>query len=259
LAGGAVAEGVLAGRVAIVTGASRGIGRAICLDLGRHGAVVAATSRNRALGEETVSLVSVEGGSARFFEVDVRDEDQVDRLIQAVIEQFGQLDIVVNNAGISRLQGIDTENLAGWSEVLATNLTAPFLLVRHALPHLKASSAAAVVNVGSVLGLVAMRETTAYCAAKGGLHQMTRALALELARWAIRVNCVAPGFIRTEMYEGGHPPDRKARIEQLHALGRVGTPDEVARTVRFLASDDASFVTGACLPVDGGLTAQFGL
>jgi NAD(P)-dependent dehydrogenase (short-subunit alcohol dehydrogenase family) len=249
----------LAGRVAIVTGASRGIGRAVAVDLARNGAVVAAVSRDRASTVETVELVSAAGGRATPFVADLQVEEDIARVVRDVVGANGRVDILVNNAGVSRLSGTDAEDLVGWSEVLATNLTAPFLLTRYASEHLKVSSTGAIVNVGSVLGLVAMPRVTAYCAAKGGLHHMTKQMALDLAPWNVRVNCVAPGFIRTEMYEGGHPPDRKTRIERLHPLGRAGEPEEVARAVTFLVSDAASFVTGACLTVDGGLTSQFGL
>jgi NAD(P)-dependent dehydrogenase (short-subunit alcohol dehydrogenase family) len=249
----------LYGRVALVTGASRGIGRAIALDLARNEAAIAAASRDGGAMGETLEQIEALGGKGLPFEADLRHEDEIVNLIEDVVHALGGLDVLVNNAGVSRLQGADTESREGWDEVITTNLTAPFLLVRHAAKHLKASGAGAVVNVGSVLGLVAMRDATAYCAAKAALQHLTRQQALDLAASNVRVNCVAPGFIRTEMYEDNHPPERKQRIEQLHALGRVGEPDEVARAVTFLASDAASFITGACLTVDGGLTSQFGL
>jgi NAD(P)-dependent dehydrogenase (short-subunit alcohol dehydrogenase family) len=246
-------------RVALVTGASRGIGRAIAVDLARNQAFVAAASRDVSATEGTLAGIASEGGRAAFFEADLRHEEAIVDLIERVIADLGRLDVLVNNAGVSRLEGAASESLEGWNEVLTTNLTAPFLLVRHAADHLKGAGSGAVVNVGSVLGVVAMREASAYCAAKAALHHLTQQQALDLAPWNVRVNCVAPGFIRTEMYEGGHPPERKVKIAELHALGRVGDPEEVARAVTFLASDAASFITGACLLVDGGLTAQFGL
>jgi NAD(P)-dependent dehydrogenase (short-subunit alcohol dehydrogenase family) len=165
----------------------------------------------------------------------------------------------VNNAGIARLEGPESETRAGWDDVIATNLTAAFLLVRLSLEHLKRSPAGAIVNIGSVLGEVVMPDALAYAAAKAGLHHLTRQLAVDLASSGIRANCVVPGFVRTDMYELAHSPERKSRIEQVHALGRVGEPEEIARVVTFLISDDASFVTGACVPADGGLIAQFGL
>jgi NAD(P)-dependent dehydrogenase (short-subunit alcohol dehydrogenase family) len=220
---------------------------------------MAAVSRDVAAMGETLEQIEALGGKGSTFQVDLRREDEIVGLIEDVVHELGGLDVLVNNAGVSRLQGADTESREGWDEVMTTNLTAPFLLVRHAAKHLRASGAGSVVHVGSVLGLVAMRGATAYCAAKAALQHLTRQQALDLAASNVRVNCVAPGFIRTEMFEGNHPPERKKRIEQLHPLGRVGEPDEVARAVTFLASDAASFITGACLTVDGGLTSQFGL
>jgi NAD(P)-dependent dehydrogenase (short-subunit alcohol dehydrogenase family) len=249
----------LGGRIALVTGASRGIGRAIAVDLARNGATVAACSRDREGTDETVGLIEAAGGAAAAFVVDLRSPDQTEALVGSVVERFGQLDILVNNAGISRTAGGLSETLEGWSEVLATNLTAPFLLARRTADHLAASGHGAIVNVGSVMGLVAMRDLTAYAAAKAGLHHMTRQLALDLAPVGVRVNCVAPGFVRTALFEASHTEARKAHIARLHALGRVGAPEEVAHAVTYLASDRASFVTGACLVVDGGLTAQVGV
>jgi 3-oxoacyl-[acyl-carrier protein] reductase len=249
----------LAGRIALVTGASRGIGRAIAVDLARSGATVAACSRDREQTAETVRLIEAVGGGADAFLADLRSPDQTDALIGSVVERLGGLDILVNNAGIARTAGGLSETLEGWNDVLATNLTAPFLLARRAVEHLAARGHGAIVNVGSVMGLVAMRDLTAYAAAKAGLHHMTRQLALDLASVGVRVNCVAPGFVRTALFEASHTDERKAHIAKLHALGRVGVPEEVAHAVTYLASDRASFVTGACLVVDGGLTAQAGI
>jgi NAD(P)-dependent dehydrogenase (short-subunit alcohol dehydrogenase family) len=249
----------LAGRVALVTGASRGIGRAIAVDLAWAGAEVAACSRDRERTAETVRTIEAAGGRAAAFVVDLRSVDDTEGLVGSAVERFGRLDILVNNAGISRTAGGLSETLEGWNEVLATNLTAPFLLARRAADHLAAGGHGAIVNVGSVMGLVAMRDLTAYAAAKAGLHHMTRQLALDLAPVGVRVNCVAPGFVRTDLFETSHTEERKAHIAGLHALGRVGLPEEVAHAVTYLVSDRASFVTGACLVVDGGLTAQAGV
>jgi 3-oxoacyl-[acyl-carrier protein] reductase len=249
----------LGGRVALVTGASRGIGRAIAVDLAENGATVAASGRDRERTAETVRLIEAAGGGADAFVADLRSTDQTEALIGSVVDRFGRLDILVNNAGISRTAGGLSETLQGWNEVLATNLTAPFLLARRAAERLASCGHGAIVNVGSVMGLVAMHDLTAYAAAKGGLHHMTRQLALDLAPIGVRVNCVAPGFVRTALFETSHTEERKAHIARLHALGRIGAPEEVAHAVTYLASDRASFVTGACLVVDGGLTAQAGV
>jgi 3-oxoacyl-[acyl-carrier protein] reductase len=234
-------------RVAVVTGASRGIGRAVALDLARRGAIVACASRDLERAEETAAEA---GGGARAFALDVREEASIVRLAEDVAAAFGGAAILVNNAGI----GTDD-----WDDVLATNLTGAFLCVRHLLPQLAASGRGAVVNVGSINGLVTMKGYASYCAAKGGLHHLTRQLAHELGGRGVRVNCVAPGFVRTDMFETSHTEPRKEWIASLHPLGRVGGAEEVAYAVSFLCSDLASFVNGAVLTVDGGLTTQFGL
>ncbi len=244
--------------VAIVTGASRGIGRAVAVDLAANGAFVAAASRDEELTQETVDAITEAGGEALSVPTDLQSEGEIKRLVRTVVDLRGGIDIVVNNAGIGRLEGVESETLEGFNDVLATNLAAPFALIKHAADALKASGAASVINIGSVLGIVGMRDHTAYCAAKGGLHHMTRQIALELAPSNVRVNCVAPGFIRTGMYHE-HPAELKQEIERLHALGRAGEVEEVADAVTFLASDKASFITGTCLSVDGGLTSQFGM
>jgi NAD(P)-dependent dehydrogenase (short-subunit alcohol dehydrogenase family) len=220
---------------------------------------VGVVGRDAVAGAETLREVRESGGAGLFASADVRHEDDVARAVSEVAEQLGGIDVVVNNAGIGRMADVTRETVAEFEKVIATNLTAAFVVVQQALPYLQQSSSASIVNIGSVLGTVAMRDVTAYAAAKGGLHHLTRQMAVDLAPYGIRVNCVAPGFIRTDMYESGHSPERKQLIERLHVLGRVGEPREVASVVTFLASDAASFVTGACILADGGLTAQFGL
>jgi 3-oxoacyl-[acyl-carrier protein] reductase len=244
----------LTGRVAVVTGTSRGIGRAVALDLARHGALVACASRDTALAAETAAAC---GG--RPFETDVRSEESVRQLAADVIAAFGRADILVNNAGIAVLEGVTEASLGRWNDVMDTNLTGAFLCTREFAPHLGQSRCGAIVNVGSIMGEVATKQLSAYCAAKAGLHHLTRQAALDLAPQGTRVNCIAPGYIRTDMFETSHPEPRKALLARLHALGRIGRPEEVAYAVSFLCSDLASFVTGAILLVDGGLTTQFGL
>jgi NAD(P)-dependent dehydrogenase (short-subunit alcohol dehydrogenase family) len=249
----------LSGRVAVVTGASRGIGRAIAIDLAARGARVACVSRNLALAGETAEAIRELGGDVELFEVDVRSEDSIRALAESVASRLGGADILVNNAGVAVLEGVVDGTYAGWQEVIETNLTGPYLATLHFSELLRSSGRGAVVNVGSVNGVGAMRSLSAYCASKGGLHQLTRQMSLDLAGLGIRVNCVAPGFIATDMFDTSHTEERKAWIAKLHALGRVGRAEEVASVVSFLCSDLASFMTGAVLLVDGGLTVQYGL
>jgi NAD(P)-dependent dehydrogenase (short-subunit alcohol dehydrogenase family) len=248
----------LEGRVALVTGATRGIGRAIAHELAAGGAVVVVAGRSEADVDRVVAELKERGHRAHGVLLDVAERTQIDAAVADCVRELGRLDVVVNNAGVSTERGLETETPDGWDETVAVNLTAPFLLARAARAPLR-RSAGCIVNVGSALGLAAVRDATAYGATKAGLHHLTRQLALELAPDGVRVNCVAPGYIATEMYELGHDPAGKERIARLHPLGRVGRPEEVARCVAFLASDAAGFVTGTCLPVDGGLTVQIGI
>ena len=241
----------LDGMRVLVTGGTRGIGRAVAEECRAAGAAVAVSCRAADIGRALPADVVVEA--------DLATPGGPGATVAGAVAALGGLDVLVNNAATSHVAALAEEEPAAWAETLAVNLTAPFRLVQQALPHLRRSRAAAVVNVGSVLGRRSMAGTAAYEASKGGLHRLTEQLALELAPDGVRVNCVAPGFVRTEMFERNQAPERRRAIAGLHPLGRVGEPAEVARAVVFLASGAASFVTGACLAVDGGLAVQVGL
>jgi glucose 1-dehydrogenase len=247
----------LYGRVALVTGAGSGIGRAIASELARLGATVACAGRRSAPLDSIVLQIAEAGGRARAFIADVRVDAECRRVIEDVVDKLAGIDILVNNAGITSRGSARDGTRDEFDDVVATNLAGPFSLTRHATTHMHGHGV--IVNVGSIMGSVAMKGLTAYSAAKGGLLQLTRQSALDLAPFGIRVNLVAPGFIATDMYETSHTAQRRQRIESLHPLGRVGTAEDVAAAVAFLASDRAAFITGACLVVDGGLSVQIGI
>jgi NAD(P)-dependent dehydrogenase (short-subunit alcohol dehydrogenase family) len=235
----------------LVTGGTRGIGRAIAEECAAAGAAIVVSCRPGSGGAVPRGVLAIEA--------DLATEGAAAAVVEGAVHALDGLDVLVNNAGIGHVRSVAEETGDGWAEVLAVNLTAPFQLVQHALPHLRRSANPSVVNVGSVLGHRSVAGVSAYASSKGGLHQLTEQLAVELAQERIRVNCVAPGYIRTEMFERNNAPERRASIAERHPLGRVGEPEEVARAVVFLASSGASFITGACLPVDGGLSVQVGL
>lgn len=259
--------GRFAGRVAVVTGAARGIGRAIALGLAREGArAVVVVDVRRDEGEQTARLVEQAGRGqptrGLFVEADVGDPDQVQRMAQQVDAELGRCDVLVNNAGISgRPIGdgpVHRCSLEAWQRVMATNLTGVFLCSRFLIP-LMMRTGGAVVNVASdeaLVGAPPPTDTHAYSAAKGGVVALTRAMAVSYAPHGIRVNAVAPGWIATPMTADlvGNPAEA-ARLAAACPMRRVGTPEEVAAAVLFLASDEASFITGVILPVEGGSTA----
>ena len=247
----------LADRTAVVTGAGSGIGRAIALRLAEEGAFVACADVDRKAAEATAAMLPRAGMAVV---MDVTDEAAVAQAIGAVVGARGRLDILVNNAGIAGPQEpAGSTPLDGWRRTIEVNLTGPFLCSRAALPHLQASRGA-IVNIASALALVGWPNESAYGPGKAGLVQFTKAMALDYAR-SIRVNCVCPGAVRTPMIEALLPPgvDKEATLREyakIHPLhGRLAHPREIADAVVFLASDDASLMTGAVLTVDAGFTA----
>ncbi|CAN5346849.1 SDR family oxidoreductase [soil metagenome] len=242
-------------KVAIVTGAGAGIGRATAERLVGEGARVAVVDRDRDAAEEVA-----DGLGDRAFAVvaDLEDADQVASMVAAAAAEFGRVDVLVNNAGIAVGGSVTSLELDDWTRVVNVNLRSIWLAMKHAMPHL-AARGGAIVNMASVQGLMGFPGWAGYAATKGGILALTRQAAVEYAKDGVRVNSVAPGTIMTPMNqrifaEAREPETLRAAWGAMHALGRFGEPEEVAAAIAFLASDDASFITGACLPVDGGLT-----
>jgi NAD(P)-dependent dehydrogenase (short-subunit alcohol dehydrogenase family) len=257
----------LAGRVAIVTGSGSGIGRAIAKKFATAGASVVVAEREVDRGDDTAAAIATAGGNARFITCDVAESGSVQNLIQETIRTFGRLDILVNNAGIpGPSAAADLYPDDEWDQVVAVNLGGVFRCAKYAIPHLEASGRGAIVNIASSFGMVGAPESPAYCAAKGGVINLTRQLAIDLGPRGIRVNAVCPGYVDNDMARRGEQfaPDQAAArwaareaTAALQPLGRQASTDEIAAVVAFLAGDDASFMTGAIVPVDGGCTATF--
>lgn len=250
----------LAGKVALVTGAGTGIGRATALRLAADGAVVAVMGRRQSLLEETAQQVRQQGGESLALLGDVSSEGDAIEAVARTETAFGGLDILFNNAGVVHDGDVLETSLDTWRESLDINLTGPFLMSRAAIPCLRRRGGGVIINNASTLGLVGLARAAAYCAAKGGLVSLTRAMALDHAAEKIRVNAICPGVVDTAMprRRGLSAADRRQLDEvygPLHPVGRVGTPEEIAALVAFLASDEAAFITGVAYPIDGGLTA----
>lgn len=247
------------GHVAIVTGASSGIGKATALRLAREGASVCiVANRNIVGGEATCREIGDQGGRAIFVQADVRFPMDCDRVVEQTFGTFGRIDVLVNNAGITRFRRLEGVDESLWDEVMDTNLKGPYLMAQRAMPLMLDSGQGAIVNVSSVHAEETYSGGSVYAASKAGLCGLTRGLALELGPLGIRVNCVLPGTIDTSLYHRSNHPviDRERwapRTNPAQVLQREGSPDEVAAAICFLASGEASFINGASLAVDGGL------
>jgi NAD(P)-dependent dehydrogenase (short-subunit alcohol dehydrogenase family) len=244
------------GKVAVITGGASGLGKATAELMARRGASVLIADVSPK-GEEVAAAFVDQGLKVAFMQVDVRSEEQIAAMVKKAVDLWGRLDIMVANAGLAGGSTADQTNLADWDRVVAINQTAVFLCAKHAVPAMRASGGGAIVNMASILGLVGFGANVAYVATKGAVVNLTRAMALDYAKEHIRVNAVCPGFIRTPLIQSAtDDPAMNSFLISLHPMGRLGEAEEVAKAVAFLASDDASFITGAALTVDGGYTAQ---
>ncbi|WP_119462386.1 glucose 1-dehydrogenase [Rhodospirillaceae bacterium SYSU D60014] len=251
----------LDGKIVLVTGATSGIGAAIAAAMATEGAIQMLSGRSAQRGEAVRRRVEESGGQATFLAGDLAEPGFAERLVAATLERFGRLDILVNNAGLLFRGTIDRCSDEEWHRTMAVNLHAVFYLSRAAVREMKRQGGGAIVNIASDWGLVGGRNALAYCASKGAVVQITKSLALDHAPDGIRVNAVCPGDTATPMLDSAialRGVGRDEGLAQLGAavpMGRVATPEEIAKSVVFLASDDASYITGATLAVDGGHTA----
>ena len=251
----------LSRKVAFVTGGGTGIGRACALAFAAEGAQVAVAGRRKEPLAAVVREIQSSGGKALAVTCDIIDRGAVEAAISSVALYFGRLDAIVNNAGTVVVATAEETSDEDWSRVLATNLTGTFNVSRAAIPVLRKSGGGSIVNIGSYLGIVGRRSRAAYCAAKAGVAGLTRAMALDHAQDNIRVNCVCPAIVETELsllfLSRAADPEaaRKQRLAEL-PLGRFGKPEDVALMALYLASDESSWVTGTVFPIDGGQTAS---
>jgi len=242
----------LEGKVAIVTGGSRGMGRAIAAALAREGAEVVVCSRNLEANRETAEQIKSEGGSAHPFQVDVTDPDSVSALVKNVVEKFGRVDILVNNAGVTADNLLLRLKEADWDRVIDTNLKGTFNCIKAVARTMIKQRGGKIINMASVVGMVGNPGQANYCASKAGIIGLTKSVARELASRAITVNCVAPGLIKTAMTDA-LTDKAKEEATKLIPLGRMGEPEDVAEVVKFLASPAADYITGEVIRADGGM------
>jgi NAD(P)-dependent dehydrogenase (short-subunit alcohol dehydrogenase family) len=255
--------GRLDGKVAVVTGGALGIGAAICEMMAREGCAVAVTDLLDKEGGALAEKIRKDGGKTRFWHLDVADENEVERVFGEVAKEFGKLDTLVNNAGIA---GADkpTDELTAeeWDHVMNVNVRGLFFCTKHAIPHLRKAGKGSITNLSSIYGIISAQDVPPYHASKGAVRLMTKTDALLYAKEKIRVNSVHPGFIWTPLVEefagrgGADVAEVRRALDERHPVGHVGEPDDIAAGIVYLASDEAKFVTGSELVIDGGYTAR---
>ena len=252
---------VRAGRVALVTGASKGIGRAAAVALAQEGVKVALLARDEVSGQEAVEACRAVGGEALWLSADVGSEEQVRAAFARIDEHWGRLDILVNNAGIYAQGDVVSTSLEDWERLQRVNVTGAFLCAKYAVPLMQRAGGGSIINVASEAGLVGIPGQLAYNVSKAALIALTRSLAVDLATDQIRANCVCPGTTLTPLVEASvashaNPQQRLEHLEKIRPAARLGTSEEIAGAIVYFAADHAGYTTGAVLSVDGGYTAQ---
>jgi len=247
-------------KVAIVTGAAKGIGWGIAKILIQEGAKVAVIDWDETNGKKTAQEFREAGGQAIFIKCDVSNEDEVKAMIQTVLDEYGRIDILVNNAGIGVYKTVLDATSADWDRCLGVNLKGVFLCSKYSIPHMQAVGKGAIVNISSVHSWATVNGVAPYAASKGGISALTRNMAIDYGP-TIRVNAIAPGWVLTPLIQSifdsyADPADQRSQVEKRQVMKRIGVPEDIGYAASFLASDEASFITGAHLFVDGGLTAQ---
>ncbi|HEV2182800.1 MAG TPA: SDR family oxidoreductase [Candidatus Acidoferrales bacterium] len=250
----------VSGKVAIITGGGTGIGRACALALAREGAKVGLAARRRDKLEAVTREIVAADGEALAVECEVTDKASVEHAVRAVEERFGKLHIIINNAGAVHVGSVEETSDDDWNRVIAVNLTGTFLMSRAGMPALRRAGGGSIINIGSYLGIVVIKQRAAYCASKGGVTLLTKAMALDHAHENIRVNCICPAMVETEMALGAisratDPAAYRRLRESQIPMGRIGRPEDVANLALYLASDESSWMTGVAFPLDGGVTA----
>jgi len=251
----------LSGKVAMITGGASGIGKSTAFLFAREGAKVVIADVNTAMAEATVSQIKKAGGESCFVPTDVSNANQVKKAVKTAVDKYGKLDILFNNAAINPTGSVTEMAEEIWDKEIAVNLKGVFLCAKYAIPEMKRIGGGAIINTASIAGILANATNCAYCTSKAGVIMLTKQIAIDYASFNIRVNCICPGFVQTPMLEtffNAQPDPEASRkaVANIHPIGRIGKPEDIAYGALYLASDEASWVTGAALVIDGGLVSH---